>query len=133
HHIQLVYEIGAVSGVRLKPTVEQLPDLATALFHLKRFMSSDELPAAVETILLSPLETLISVENPANRMGPIRPDPAFLSARLNQMALQKGGALSGLFRGFTPTRIPHRIKRQSFDNVENRYVKGFLHNLAALL
>jgi predicted component of viral defense system (DUF524 family) len=132
-HIQLVYEIGAVSGIRLKATTDQLPDLPTALFHLRRLMSSDELPAAVETILASPLETLVSVESAANRFGSSQPDTAFLSARLSQMALQEGGALSGLFRGFTPRRIPQRTKRETFDNAENRYVKGFLHDLAELL
>jgi uncharacterized protein len=133
HHIQLVYEIGAVSGIRLNTTTEVLPDLPTGLFHLKRLMSSDELPAAVETVLASPLETLISVESSANRLGSSQPDPAFLSARLSQLALQEGGALRKLFRGFTPRRIPQRTKRQTFDNAENRYVKGFLHSLADLL
>jgi predicted component of viral defense system (DUF524 family) len=133
HHIQLVYEIGAVSGVRLKATTDLLPDLPTALFHLRRLMSSDELPAAVETILASPLETLVSVESAGNRLGSSQPDPAFLSARVNQMAFQEGGALGGLFRGFTPRRIPQRSKRQTFDNAENKYVKGFLHGLGELL
>jgi predicted component of viral defense system (DUF524 family) len=133
HHIQLVYEIGAVSGVRLKATTEQLPDLPTALFHLRRLMSSDELPAAIETVLCSPLETLVSVEGAASRFGPNQPDPAFLSARLGQMALQEGGPMSGLFRGFSPRRIPQRTKKQTFDNAENRYVKGFLQGLAELL
>lgn len=133
HHIQLVYEIGAVSGVRLSPIMDRLPDLPTALFHLRRLMSSDDLPAAVETILASPLETLVSVENSANRFRSSQPDPAFLSARLSQMALQEGGALSGLFRGYTPRRIPQRTKKETFDNAENRYVRGFLHSLAELL
>jgi predicted component of viral defense system (DUF524 family) len=133
YHIQLVYEIGAVSGIRLTATMDQVPDLPTALFHLRRLMSSGELPAAVETILASPLQTLVSVESAANRLGSSQPDPAFLSSRLNQMAIQEGGALSGLFRGFTPRRIPQRTKRETFDNAENRYVKGFLHGLAELL
>jgi predicted component of viral defense system (DUF524 family) len=133
HHIQLVYEIGAVSGTRLKPSAEAIPDLPTALFHLRRLMSSDEIPAAVETILASPLATLASVESPTSRQGASQPDPAFLSARANQMGFHPGGALSGLFRGFTPSRIPQRIKRETLDNAENRYVKGFLYGLAELL
>jgi uncharacterized protein len=78
-------------------------------------------------------QTLVSVESAGNRRGSSQPDPAFLSTRVNQMALLEGGALAGLFRGFTPRRIPQRTKRQTFDNAENRYVKGFLHGLGELL
>lgn len=132
-HIQFLYEVGAVTGVRLKKSIEQLPDLTTTLFHLRRLMSSDELPAAIETVLASPLETLITVDSVSNRLGSGYPDPAFLSAHLNMMALRQGGALRGMFRGHTPRRVPQREKKQTFDNAENRYVKGFLQALAELL
>ncbi len=133
NHIQLVYEIGAVSRIRLHSTSEQRPDLPTALFHLRRLMSSDELPSALETILAAPLETLISIETSESGRGSSQPDASFLSARVSQMSFKPGGALSGLFQGFTPVRIPLRTKRQSFDNGENRYIKGFLYGLAELL
>lgn len=132
-HIQLIYEIGSVSGTRLSATADQQPDLPTALFHLRRLMSFDELPAAVETILSAPLETLISFESAARSAGSNHPDPAFMAARISQMAVQAGGPLAGLFRGCTPRRIPQKVKKQTFDNPENRYVKGFLHGLAELL
>src|ERR1039458_8846654 len=54
--LQLAYEIGASSGLGFKPSTLASEDLPSLLFHVRRLMTSSELPAAIERVLSAPFD-----------------------------------------------------------------------------
>src|SRR5579872_5699424 len=133
YQIQLSYEIGASSGLALRPANMPVEDLLTVLFHLRRLMGTAELPAAMEAILNSPLDSVISVESLGKNARSGVPRAAHISRRLASLSLRPGGPLAECFGGFTPEALPHFQKIQTLDIAENQYVKHFLLTLEHLL
>src|SRR5262249_50506919 len=97
YHSRLIYEAASVSGIPLRGSFEAPPDLATAMFLLRRIMAEDGLPAAFEAILRSPLHALRSddvLERPGATKGA---EPEYIAARVPQMRLRPLGPLAGFF------------------------------------
>lgn len=99
------------------------------LFHLRKILSDDWLPSAVETILRSPQSTVTT----ERRITPIaaaqHSAPDLVAAEVGQHALRPGGPLASLFNGFTPETLPESLSMETWDTAENRYVKAFLEDL----
>jgi hypothetical protein len=131
--IQLAYEIGASSGLSFKTSSFNTDDLPSLLFHLRRLMCSSELPAAVERILSSPFDGMISEESASRGAQARVTNSASLEKQLRKIHFQNGGPLANLFRGMTPEIIPGTRRIQTYDVPENRYVKHFLLTLESVL
>lgn len=107
-------------------------DPRAALFHLRRLMNPSRLPEAVHHILDAGARRLVSRSEPVGfeRFGEL--DPSLVAEKLADATWHRGGPLSRLFGGFTPTQLPLVRSLESADTPENRYVKAFLQELADL-
>lgn len=133
YHINLAFDIETSAGVLLQGTLEQPPNLLTALFHLRRLMAATELPNAVETVLQIPMQFLQTQESWSHLDKPVRADPSLMLKYLARMGWREGGHLARLFRGYTPERFPTITRQETYDIPENRFVKAFLEELFNLL
>lgn len=133
YHINLAFDVETSAGVLLQGTSNQQPDLFTALFHLRRLMSSTELPDAVETVLQMPMQ-LLQMEEQWTQLGsPIDPKPSQIVKHLPRIKWREGGSLAGVFSGYTPDYLPTLARQETYDIPENRFVKAFLEELLDLL
>jgi predicted component of viral defense system (DUF524 family) len=130
--IDLMFQVGSVAGLKFASDGATEARPAVVLFHLRRYMRSDALPAALEAIVREPLSRLVSAELTVPPTHAPRVDPELLASRATALPMQKGGPLAALFRGHTPEKfvVPHR--RDTVDVPENRYVKAFAEDLALL-
>lgn len=132
-HIDLIHEIGSPSSTTLSWNVRSNASLLNSYFHLRRLMKPDGIPLAIAQILRSPIsvlsiDRLIVPPHLAQKISPA--DVSRFQASLN---FHPNGALSERFRGMSPSRLPIRSKRVTFDAPENSYVKSFLTELNSLL
>jgi uncharacterized protein len=131
--IQLAFEISSSSGLSFKESAIASEDLASLLFHIRRLMSPLELPAAIERILAAPFDTMTTEESCYQRTPLKVAQVSQLSRQLRGVRFRQGGPFAGLFGGMSPERIPGVRRKQSFDVVENRYVRHFILTLEHLL
>lgn len=128
-YASLLFEVESPTFAQFSASDVTESQLMTFLFLLRHAMEDSRLPAAVEAILSAPRSSLIQVEETV-RLGqqrePLQADFVF---KLAEGSLQPDGPLASLFRNHTPSAIPERIKRETFDTPENRYVRSFLENL----
>jgi len=105
---------------------------AALLFQMRHIMNPQNLPIAVDEVLESfharlvehtVLETMSSVSNV---------EPSIVVDELDTSVLERGGPLARLFRGFTPREIAETERFETFDTLENRYVKNFLEECLLL-
>jgi predicted component of viral defense system (DUF524 family) len=96
-------------------------------------MSPSNLPAAVEGVLASPLDTIISTQATRRQSNGSRLNTATTVKQLSKARYRPGGALAHLFHGYTPESLPQSRRIQSHDIAENRYIKQFLIDLEGLL
>ncbi|MDX2106218.1 MAG: DUF2357 domain-containing protein [Candidatus Melainabacteria bacterium] len=103
------------------------------MFLIRYIMSGDNLPLAIDEIsdhmhsLLFERQAIELLEH----VDEARAD-LFLD-ELDSSIVRKGGPLSRLFRGFTPTHLVTVETVSLRDTPENRYVKYFLEELSVLL
>jgi len=103
------------------------------LFQLRRLMSDEHLISAIETILDRPRSRMITTQEFARTGRVGLPSPDLIAPSIAQCRVDRGGPLSRLFRGFTPSTLPAFTKRETIDTPEQRYIKAFLEELDALL
>jgi hypothetical protein len=133
YHINLAFDVETLAGVPLQGTLENPPDLLTALFHLRQLMTATELPDAVETVIRMPMQLLRTEEGWSRPDEPIQPEPTQIVKHLSRMRWRRDGSLAGLFHGYTPERLPTGNRQETYDIPENRFVKAFLEELLNLL
>ena len=134
HVADLVFR---AEGPTFAPARELPRDRATllsVLMQVRRAMSRGGIGTAIEELLHSPGRALVDAQarTPIALARDIDP-VAVASAPAARLGLQSGGVLAGLFDGRTPTVIPTRVKHETVDTAENRYVKHFLAELALCL
>ncbi|MDB2685923.1 restriction endonuclease-like protein [Mariniblastus sp.] len=103
--------------------------LVTYLFLMRNVMMEANLPNAIEDILLSPrshLSVIKELQEIEHAKDFRIPD---LSSQIAQCRFDIGGPLKSIFRGLTPRSIPVRMKHESVDTPENKFVKAFLEDL----
>ncbi|MHB0997762.1 MAG: DUF2357 domain-containing protein [Armatimonadota bacterium] len=131
--LDLLFEVDSVAGLSFPLNEPEVTSTAVTLFHLRRLMSPDKLPLAIETIIRNPNTRLIESTRytpPAKIRNPIPEQVAQLGEQLNFV---ESGPLEELFRGHTPIRLPESIKYDTVDTPENRFVKAFLLDLSEML
>ena len=131
--LQLAFEVGASSGLSFRASSLTGGDLISVLFHMRRLMGNQELPAAFERILSTPSEEMISEEVNERRLSAQLTKPSILARQLRSATFMPGGPLAQLFNGMSPDRLPGYRRKESFDTAENRFVKHFLLNLEHIL
>ena len=130
--VELLFEVDSVSGFKFATAEQGEASPATTLFHLRRVMQPDALPAAVESIINAPhtMLTEIDQERPPALAASVEPEAlAAIAARLPYV---RGGPLGSVFRGYSPTALIETTRRDTFDTPENRYVKAVLEDTVAL-
>jgi predicted component of viral defense system (DUF524 family) len=132
-HLNLIFNLESASGIHLKSHSESSPDLLTSIFHLRRIFSSEELPSAVETILSSPIKSLQVYEEYCRPGQPIIMHPETINKRVQKLSFKKGGGFGRIMKGYTPTKLINKTKKESLDIKENQYIKSFLQNIENLL
>lgn len=114
-------------------TTDKLVTHEAALhFILRHVMSESRLPVSIEEILERPHCKLVDrVEiAPIEEVADV--DAELLADGLDYSELGRGGPLSRLFRGYTPSGLPQRESFESLDTPENRYAKAFLEQCSLL-
>jgi predicted component of viral defense system (DUF524 family) len=128
-YASLLFEVESPTFAHFSVSDVTEPQLMTFLFLLRHAMEETRLPSAVEAILNSPRSALVQTERSVPLGQQRDPLPADFLQKLPEGTLQPGGPLASLFREYTPMSVPERVKRETFDTPENRYVKSFLENL----
>jgi predicted component of viral defense system (DUF524 family) len=131
--VDLLLQVGSVANLRFATSGADQARPAVILFHVRRLMDADRLPAAVEDIVAEPHSQLVVEDELRQPAVASSVDLTGLAARGAQLPFIKGGPLAGLFHGWTPELLPVRFKRDSVDTPENRYVLDFLEGFAVLL
>lgn len=105
---------------------------AAVHFLMRHIMASAKLPLAIEEITASPHSQLLE------RIAFVRieeveeADAELIADGFDPSELVKGGPLTRLFRGYTPTALPQRDSFETLDTPENRYAKAFLEHCALI-
>ncbi|MFM0335039.1 DUF2357 domain-containing protein [Paraburkholderia fungorum] len=132
-HLGLIHEIGSPAATQLQHGEAIVSKPQASYFHMRRLMREEALPDALSHILRSPISVLEIEQRSMSPHRVRRVSPAEISKRRASMGFRAGGPLADHFAGNTPTTLPVRVKQESFDTPENRFVKAFLQDLYALL
>ncbi len=131
--LDLVFQVDSVSGLKFAAGEPGDVPPSVALFHLRRIMQPDELPAAVEAIIANPQTRLMQESRMVSPALAASARPDQLVQLAPQITYHPGGPLADLFLGSTPNELPVTRSRDSVDTPENRYVKAFMEDLSAFL
>lgn len=101
-------------------------------FLMRHIMSKAKLPLAIAEIIEEPHSRLVeSLE--FVRIEELEDAEADLIADgIDSSELIRGGPLSRLFGGYTPTALPQRESFETLDTPENRFAKAFLEHCALI-
>lgn len=103
------------------------------LLHMRRMLEVDQLPLAIETILATP-HTKLEYETETNELQEVvYPDFIEISSNFMSFDWKKGGHLSHIFKGYTPVNLPEEIVLNTYDTMENQFVKFSLQELERIL
>lgn len=130
--VEVLFEVDSVAGFRFefKELIDRHPHPSVVLFHLRQLMAPDALPQAVEAIIQNPHTRLVEFTEFVNPSQAAHVDPKQLAQLADRLTYTEGGPVAGLFFGKSPVEIPEKIKRDTLDTPENRYVKAFLGELS---
>ena len=131
--VDLLFEVDSVSGFRFSTADQTAATPATMLFHLRRVMSDDGLPAALESITKAPHSRLVEYERERPPALARFVEPDALAAKAARLPYTVGGPMAGLFRGHSPTVLVESVRHDTYDTLENRYVKAVMEDVIALL
>jgi len=110
-------------------TTDDLAKNESALhFLMRHVMAKERLPMSIEEIVERPHVRLVERVEPTPIDEIQEADPELVADGLDYTELSPSGPLARLFRGFTPTSLPHRESYESLDTPENRYAKAFLEH-----
>ncbi|WP_426492409.1 DUF2357 domain-containing protein [Hymenobacter sp. 102] len=130
--INLLLSIDTPTSTQLETDLYREADELSILFNYRKLMQNGALAGAIEAILSSPhshtrvQESLLPIAISSN------PALDIIATRLTGEHFEKGGPLSDLFNGYSPTHLPFVSKVETVDTKENRYIKSFLVNLLAM-
>jgi len=129
--VELLFEVDNVGGFRFetKEVIDRDPHPSVLLFHLRQLMAPNALPQAVEAIVQNPHTRLVEFTRFVNPSQAVHIDPRQVAQLAPRLPYIEGGPVAGLFFGKSPAEIPEKIKRDTLDTPENRYVKAFLGEL----
>jgi uncharacterized protein len=99
---------------------------AALLFQMRHMMSPNNLPTAIDEVLTSFHSKLVERTSAEAISGVEEPQIDTLIDELDMGSLGRGGPLARLFRGYTPRELAVEERYETFDTLENRYVKYFL-------
>lgn len=102
---------------------------AALLFQLRHIMADRNLPTALDELRGSFHSLLIQSRTVESISSVQEPDFAAFVEEFDPSAVDIGGPLAGIFRGYTPRDFPVIVSRDTTDTAENRYVKFFLEEL----
>jgi len=103
------------------------------LLQLRKLLSEQNLPSAVETILSNPY-TKLTYENKIEKLTfPGTYDLKDMSSNPIDLQWKKEGALRKNFRGFTPLEYFKEEIDKTFNNKENQFIKFSLEELEKLI
>ena len=105
---------------------------AALLFQLRHIIASRNLPAAIDEILQHIHSRLVDQTEIEAIASAREPRLDVLADELDISALEKGGPLARLFRGYTPKEVAVGETYESVDTAENRFVKYFLEECFVL-
>lgn len=114
-------------------TTDDLAKNEAALhFLMRHVMSKSRLPSSIEEILERPHGRLLERIEHSPIEDVVEPDPELVADGVDFSEAARGGPLSRLFHGYTPTSLPQRESFESRDTPENRYAKAFLEHCSLL-
>jgi predicted component of viral defense system (DUF524 family) len=130
--VELLFEVDSVAGFRFEAEelIDRHPHPSVVLFHLRQLMAPDALPQAVEAIIQNPHTQLMEFTQFVNPSQAVHIDPKQVAQLAARLPYIEGGPVAGLFFGKSPIEIPEKIKRDTLDTPENRYIKAFLGELS---
>jgi predicted component of viral defense system (DUF524 family) len=131
--IELLVQVQGPTSFRFQEREVGEDDPLVQLFHLRRIMRNEQLPAAVKTISRSPHAKRVTEEEHVAPHEVRHPSPSRITRSMVRGGARQEGPLSELFRGYTPQELPKHSVSESLDTKENRYVKSFLTNLSVLV
>lgn len=105
---------------------------AALLFQMRHIMAPLNLPAAVDEILQRIHSRLLDRTTIEAIASAGEPQLDALVDELDTSAVQEGGPLARLFRGYTPSEIAVGESYETVDTPENRFVKYFLEECFVL-
>ena len=99
---------------------------AALLFQLRHIMNPENLPTAVDEVLTGFHFRSVGSQETAPIFGIEEPEVDLIIDELDLSVLGRGGPLARMFRGYTPQEVAVTSRAETFDTLENRYVKHFL-------
>ena len=105
---------------------------AALLFQMRHIMAPRNLPGAIDEILRHFHSRLVDHTEIAAIASAGEPRFDLLAEELDMSAVEKGGPLARLFRGYTPKEIAVGETYETVDTPENRFVKYFLEECFVL-
>ncbi|MDU6482037.1 MAG: DUF2357 domain-containing protein [Paeniclostridium sordellii] len=103
--------------------------LYTKVFYLKKLFKNDNLSSAIEYIVRNPYSKLVQEHCKTKIQHAKNHDINMIIAKASQLDYVNGGPLKNKFRGYTPVELIESNKYDTYDVLENRYVKFFLQGL----
>lgn len=125
----LLLQVDAGTAARFGLGQFEKVDPRALLFHLRRLMSPNELPEAIDHLMRSGSRRLQSELEYVGADDLEAVDAEQISLAVGDLEWTYGGRLNRLFRGYTPIQLPRSRKHETSDTPENRYVKTFLEEL----
>jgi predicted component of viral defense system (DUF524 family) len=105
---------------------------AALLFQMRHIMAPRNLPSSIDEILKHVHSRLVDHTETEAIASAGEPRLDALADELDMSALERGGPLARLFRGYTPSEIAVGETYESVDTPENRFVKYFLEECFVL-
>ena len=129
---ELLLQYDSPVSVAFDLTDARRASLAAVLFQMRYVMAEDNLPRAVEEMLVEAHAALVTEISLRDVAEVEEPSVETLMEALDASLFEAGGPLAGLFRGYTPREVPVAEVAEIIDTAENRYVKYFVEECALL-
>lgn len=129
---ELLLSFDSPVSLNFQTTDDLAKNEAALHFLMRHVMSKPRLPTSIEEILERPHGRLVERIDLTPIEEILEADPELVADGVDFSEAARGGPLSRLFGGYTPTSLPQRESFETRDTPENRYAKAFLEHCSLL-
>ncbi len=129
---ELLLSLDSPVSLSFDPSGDLAKNDAALHFLMRHIMADAKLPLAIEEMAASPHSKLLERIDFVRIDEVEEADAELIADGFDLSELARGGPLSRVFRGYTPTALPQHESFETFDTPENRYAKAFLEHCALI-
>jgi len=127
--VNLILQIGQATGAKFETDYNNESEDYIKIIHLRQMFMEDNLQSSLESIMKNPHAKLTTQHLNVELANLRNPDIYMTSSKAGFLEYNFGGPLAKQFSGYTPTELFETYKCETYDTLENRYIKNFLEDI----